>query len=227
MFNADTAKPRPKRGPNRERANPLCLVVAIDGSLEPASVEAHRASLRVCRLADQALGHAPSVSRRPEAGRCCRRVPPRTAPRPRGSFAPARAGAVRLRNDRSGSFIGALRCNTSESRCAVSYALRSRDPRGPWASPSGGRILLFDVDSFRVVGSVEAPGWVDDLTLMSNDRVCGRNQLRDVARSDRRGAAPAVSPAAAGGAELDVTPPCSPQWSQSPNTAQRRLTVWN
>jgi hypothetical protein len=25
-----------------------------------------------------------------------------------------------------------------------------------------------------VVGSVEAPGWVDDLTLMSNDRVCGR-----------------------------------------------------
>jgi hypothetical protein len=37
-----------------------------------------------------------------------------------------------------------------------------------------GRILLFDVDSFRVVGSVEAPGWVDDLALMSNDRVCGR-----------------------------------------------------
>jgi hypothetical protein len=61
-----------------------------------------------------------------------------------------------------------------ESRCAVSYVLRSRDPRGPWASPSGGRILLFDVDSFRVVGSVEAPSWVDDLTLMSNDRVCGR-----------------------------------------------------
>ena len=92
-------------------------------------------------------------------------------------FDPARMAvtdAVRLRNDRSGSFIGALCCNTSESRCAVSYALRSRDPRGPWASPSGGRILLFDVDSFRVVGSVEAPGWVDDLTLMSNDRVCGR-----------------------------------------------------
>jgi hypothetical protein len=92
-------------------------------------------------------------------------------------FDPARmavTNAVRLRNDRSGSFINALRCDTSESRCAVSYALRSRDPRGPWAAPSGGRILLFDVDSFRLVGSVEAPGWVDDLALMSNDRVCGR-----------------------------------------------------
>lgn len=83
--------------------------------------------------------------------------------------------AVRLRNDRSGSFINTLRCDTSESRCAVSYALRSRDPRDSWAAlPSWGRILLFDVDSFRAVGSVEAPGWVDDLALMSNDRVCGR-----------------------------------------------------
>lgn len=92
-------------------------------------------------------------------------------------FDPARltvTDAVRLRSDRSGSFISALRCDKSESRCAVSYALRSRDARGPWAAPGGGRILLFDVDSFRVVGSVEAPGWVDDLALMSNDRVCGR-----------------------------------------------------
>lgn len=93
-------------------------------------------------------------------------------------FDPARMAvtdAVRLRNDRSGSFIEALRSDTSESRCAVSYALRSRDPRNSWAAePSGGRILLFDVESFRVVGSVEAPGWVDDLALMSNNRVCGR-----------------------------------------------------
>jgi hypothetical protein len=92
-------------------------------------------------------------------------------------FDPARmtiTDAVRLRNDKSGSFINALRCDTSESRCAVSYALRSRDPRDSWVAPSGGRILLFDVDSFRVVGSVEAPGWVDDLALTSNDRVCGR-----------------------------------------------------
>jgi hypothetical protein len=57
--------------------------------------------------------------------------------------------------------------------CGVLRASLTR-PTGPWASPSGGRILQFDVDSFRVVGSVEAPGWVDDLTLMSNDRVCGR-----------------------------------------------------
>lgn len=82
---------------------------------------------------------------------------------------------VRLRDDRSGSFIMALSFDPSEDRCAVSYALRSRDPGGSaLALPSGGRILYFDVDSFRVVGSVEAPGWVDELALMSNDRVCGQ-----------------------------------------------------
>jgi hypothetical protein len=80
--------------------------------------------------------------------------------------------AVRLRNDRSGSFIHALCRDESESRCAVSYALRSRES---WvAEPSGGRILLFDVDSFRVAGSVDAPGWVEYLALMSNDRACGQ-----------------------------------------------------
>jgi hypothetical protein len=93
-------------------------------------------------------------------------------------FDPARmsvTGAVRLRNDRSGGFIMALCFDASGDRCAVSYALRSPDPEGSALMvPSGGRILYFDVESFRVVGSVDAPGWVDDLALMSNDRVCGQ-----------------------------------------------------
>jgi hypothetical protein len=83
--------------------------------------------------------------------------------------------AVRLRNDRSGSFIMALHFSASGDRCAVSYALRSPDPGGsPVVVPSGGRILFFDVDSFQVVGSVDAPAWIDEFAVLSGDRVCGQ-----------------------------------------------------
>jgi hypothetical protein len=80
--------------------------------------------------------------------------------------------AVRLRNDESGSFIEALRCDPSEERCAVSYALRS--PQGPIAEPSGGRVLVFDVESFEVAGVADAPDWVADVALISDHRVCGQ-----------------------------------------------------
>jgi hypothetical protein len=80
--------------------------------------------------------------------------------------------AVRLRHDESGSFIEALSCDPSEKRCAVSYALRSRQP--PVAMPRGGRVLVFDVDAFEVVGTTDAPAWVCEVALMSNDRVCGQ-----------------------------------------------------
>jgi hypothetical protein len=80
--------------------------------------------------------------------------------------------AVRLRNDESGSFIEALWCAPSEKRCAVSYALRSWQP--PVAEPGGGRVLVFDVDAFEVVGCADAPSWATEVALMSNDRVCGQ-----------------------------------------------------
>jgi hypothetical protein len=33
---------------------------------------------------------------------------------------------------------------------------------------------VFDVDAFEVVGAAEAPHWVSDVALLSNDRVCGQ-----------------------------------------------------
>lgn len=80
--------------------------------------------------------------------------------------------AVRLRDDESGSYIMALGCDPAEKRCAVSYALRS--PLGPVAVPRGGRVLVFDVDAFEVVGAADAPDWVSDVALLSDDRVCGQ-----------------------------------------------------
>jgi hypothetical protein len=102
--------------------------------------------------------------------------------------------AVRLRNDESGSFIEALWWDPSEKRCAASYALRSWQP--PVAVPSGGRVLVFDVDAFEVVGAADAPDWVTDVALLSNDRVCGQLWKDDTMWLGHiRGAAPALSPA--------------------------------
>ena len=44
----------------------------------------------------------------------------------------------------------------------------------PVAVPSGGRVLVFDVDAFEVVDAADAPDWATDVALLSNDRVCGQ-----------------------------------------------------
>jgi len=85
---------------------------------------------------------------------------------------------VRLRNDKSGSFIADLSFDPTEGRCAVSYALRRlrRYPglQYPLADPAGGRVLVFDVDSFTVTHHARGDGWINEVVLLSDDRVLGR-----------------------------------------------------
>lgn len=80
--------------------------------------------------------------------------------------------AIRLRADRSGSFIAELATDVGERRCAVSWALRSRS--GVVGEPAGGRVIIVEVDDFEPTMAAEAPSWVDDIALLSDGRVCGR-----------------------------------------------------
>jgi hypothetical protein len=87
---------------------------------------------------------------------------------------------IRLRNDTSGSFVNDLSFDSAEVHCAVSYALRRPEPiegypQYPLAVPAGGRILLFDVDSFKVTygSAADNPEWIDEVALLSNGRVFG------------------------------------------------------
>jgi hypothetical protein len=87
---------------------------------------------------------------------------------------------VRLRNDTSGSFVNDFSFDGAERRCAVSYALRrpdpiEGDPQYPLAVPAGGRILVFDVDSFKVThaSAADSPEWIDEVALLSDGSAFG------------------------------------------------------
>lgn len=86
--------------------------------------------------------------------------------------------AKRVRNEPTGSFIGAMAFDTTGRKLAVGHSLRR--PRSmpgtgwPWYAPAGGQLLILDADSFSVTHILAADRWLDELAWLSDGRLVAR-----------------------------------------------------